>query len=276
MRRILLSCLLSIALLSFACAPIVKKPEIDQVKKVAVVSLYAPALVPDVGGFGMITNINRVKKTVAKDAYDIYVKELTKLGWSVMPAQVVVKNKLYAKTFDAARLYKDKDSGASNFMTKLMNAGAKLAEYGEILPEGMKSGSEMHVMRKEDAEALGKLAKGLGVDAVLIVQLDYCYRPRNPTIARVSGTGHAHLNCSSSVRAVDKNGVAVVTMPELDQCNDQAKTKAESEKAILMLGGQISIMNAEQVTVITEMFRDSTRKSAANAVAQLQKAMQQP
>ena len=90
---------ISISLLA-GCSSIVRKPEINGVKKVAIISVYADEMVPWTGGRGRVENFDtNTKNRVALQAFKAYAREFQRLGWQPVSLDQVAKNDFYKKEF---------------------------------------------------------------------------------------------------------------------------------------------------------------------------------
>lgn len=250
---------------------IVKKPEIDQVKKVAILSLYADQKVPHEKGMGVVTHWdNKVRLQVAEDALTTYQKELARLGWQVISPQKVLESKEYQQAFAVPE--SKADTGGGKFMNLMKN----VYQQQFFTPAGMLpiplDDSDANTRYYGDAAKdnprvrLGGMAKKLGVDAVVLIQLDYCYGGGTFSLL---GTGEAVMSAGSSIKAVNRNGDMVVNMPMVARCDGK---RGESETSALMVNGNLQFTGSAKDR-FRKMFIEATRASAGMTVGQVQKAM---
>jgi hypothetical protein len=253
------------------CTSIVMKPDIDRVKKVAILSLYADQKVPNEKGMGVVTHWDgKVRLQVAEDALNTFQKEFSKLGWQVMSPQKVLESKEYQQAFAAPAV--DPNSNTGKFANLLKN----VYQQQFFTPAGMLP------IRFDDSSAnttyygdlakdnpklrLGGMAKKLGVDAVVLVQMDYCYGGGTFSLL---GTGQAVMSAGSSVKAINQQGDMVVNMPTVPMCGG---TRGESETGAVMINGNLQFTSSSKDR-FRKMFIEATRASAALTVAEIQKAI---
>jgi hypothetical protein len=248
---------------------IVKKPDIDQVKKVAILSLYADQKVPHEKGMGVVTQWDgKVRLQVAEDALNSFQKELGKLGWQVVSPQQVLDSQEYQKAFAVAK----PDSSAGKFANLLKN----VYQQQFFTPAGMLpiplDDSTANTQYYGDAAKdnprakLGAMARKLGVDAVVLIQVDYCYGGGTFSLL---GTGEAVMSAGSSIKAVNQQGNMVVNMPAVALCDG---TRGESETSAVMVNGNLAFTSSAKDR-FRKMFIEATRASAAMTVAEIQKAI---
>lgn len=262
---------LSFILALSGCTSIVKKPDIDQVKKVAILSLYADQKVPHEKGMGIVTHWDgKVRLQVAEDALMTYQKELGKLGWRVMSPEKVLESQEYQKAFAVPEV--KPDSGAGKFASLMKN----VYQQQFFTPAGMLP------IRFDDSSAntkyygdlakdnprlrLGEMAKKLGVDAVVLIELDYCYGGGTFSLL---GTGQAVMSAGSSIKAVNQKGDMVVNMPGIARCDGK---RGESETSAVMVNGNLQFTTSAKDR-FRKMFIEATRASAAMTVEEIRKAI---
>jgi hypothetical protein len=253
------------------CTSIVMKPDIDQVKKVAILSLYADQKVPHEGGMGVVTHWDgKVRLQVAEDALLTYQKEFSKLGWQVMSPQKVLESKEYQQAFAVPEI--DPNSSVGKFANLLKN----VYQQQFFTPAGMLP------VRFDDSSAntkyygdlakdnprtrLGGMAKKLGVDAVVLIQLDYCYGSGSFALL---GNGEAAMTAGSSIKAINQQGNMVVNMPTVPMCGGK---RAKSQTGAVMINGNLQFTTSAKDR-FRKMFVEATRASAAMTVAEIQKAI---
>lgn len=274
--RLTLYSVFAIFILS-GCGSIVKKPEIDNVKSIALISVYANSTVPEKKGRGQVGGWNNaIKEDVAAGFYNVYAKSLKGLGWKVIPMRRVVASKSYQSNF---RLQNDTGTKATSGLGGLLNTLADLNErYSYFTPKGihvlelnrqkLSSTAYINGKRVDMRQQLADLAKELHVDAVAVVQIDYCYEGGTFSIM---GTGKGYMTAASTIRAVDKTGQLVIDMGDLGRCVSTSN-RAESDTGYAMVGGNLIISFAKDDTV-KKMFMQATEKNADKAMNQLKKAL---
>lgn len=255
--------------LSGCFSSIVKKPDIDQVKKVAILSLYADQKVPNDKGRGIVTHWdNKVRLQVAEDALNTYQAELAKLGWKVVSPTKVLESKDYQQAFAIAK----PDTATGKFGSLLKN----IYQQQFFTPAGMLpiplDDSAANTRYYGDAARdnprvrLGEMARKLGVDAVVLIQLDYCYGGGTFSLL---GTGQAVMSAGSSIKAVNQKGDMVVNMPAVARCDGQ---RGESETSAVMINGNLQFTRSAK-DLFRKMFIEATRASAAITTGEVRKAM---
>lgn len=274
-----LSCfsILSLALLFTNCASIVRKPEINGVKTVAIVSLSANEMVPWTGGRGRIENWPlESKQRVANLAYKAYSQEFKRLGWNVVPISKVTALAEYRQEFGPLEAKAD-----DNFLTKTVSALGQVAASKPFTPPGLyaipweapqerrkpASFSISFKSEKDVKTKLAELAHKLNVDAVVLAYLDYCYTGSTAVL----GNGTAKMTAGGWVKAVNPDKVVVVDMPAIEKrCDGE---RGESEKTVAMVGGSIAFGKAFAGDTLVSMFQEATQRVAARNVALIDEAM---
>lgn len=260
--------LVSCSLLAGCFASIVKKPEIDNVKRVAILSLYADQKVPETKGRGVVTNWDdKVRLQVAEDALVTYQRALAQIGWRVVSPQKVLASPEYQQAFKVSDNKK-----VNKFASFLKNA----YQQQFFTPAGMLpiviSDQEANTRYYGDANqnnpvaTLGRMAKKLKVDAVVLVQMDYCYGGGTFSLL---GSGQAVMTAGASIKAVNPDGVLVVNMPNVPRCDGK---RGESKTSAVMLNGNLQFTYTAK-NRFRKMFIEATRESAKITVGELKEAM---
>lgn len=278
MKYLTLAILAIMSLLLIGCGSIVKKPHVNKVKTAAIVSIYANGDVREAKGKGTILAWNPdLKQEVAMAFHDSYVDSFGKeLGWEMASAQELINSEEYKETF---RPELNTNSKSLNKLAGMMN---KLADFSEkhtyftpnnmhpieISKESMKTISYAKGVRMDVKKSLANMANKLGVDAVVVVQIDYCYEP---TSFSLKGLSKAHITAASTVRAVDKKGNMVVDMGDLRQC-EYSTNRGKSKDDYGMMGGNIGTMVKDQED-LKEIFVQATEDNIKLTMKQLKKAM---
>jgi hypothetical protein len=267
---------LALAFVLGGCASIVKKPEIDQVKKVAIVSLYARDDVPEKKGRGHVQGWDvNFKQQLMGDALKNFEAKFSKLGWQVVPGAQFVASKEYQSAFQVKTASTNKVARGlaafGNLVQKVRN------DLGFFTPKGM------HAIHFSDENAntysygdaandnpknkLGALAKQWGLDAVIIVQLDYCYAGGTWSMA---GTGEANITAGSSVRMINSDGKMVIDMKDIPQC--EGETRALSTNTATMIGGDLMFAKLSKKG-FGEMFQQATLGTSEKTYSLLAKEL---
>lgn len=267
------------------CASIVKKPEINGVRKVAIVSLYADQMIPWTGGTGRVDYFDlETKNRVALQAYKSFANEFKRLKWEVVPMERVTTNAYYKKQFGPQEANKDSNvlAKAANVLGTITNEGyftaTGLFPVDFIKEESKKDQdrgiasldlASFKIQSKPDFKTqLGELARDLGVDAVVVAQLDYCYTGATAVL----GNGTAKFTAGTTLRAYNGDKQAVVSLPApKKRC--ESKYLGESSKTVAMVGGSISLAKAFDRDAIVTALSEASANSAKVVVAQIDAAI---
>jgi hypothetical protein len=114
---------------------------------------------------------------------------------------------------------------------------------------------------------LGEFARKLGVDAVVIVAIDYCY---GAGFWNIGGLGEAKMTAASTVRAVSKDGQMLIDMDDVPRCSGE--TRAWSEDSMFMNGGDLVLASASREK-LKAMFAQATALSLNESIGKVQAAM---
>lgn len=261
---------------------IVKKPEIQNVKKVAIISVTAPQRVPHKSGRGEVKGWDKSNsRAISDQIYSAYVAEFKKLGWEIVPAAQLGALPAYQENF-APKLSKA-NNGFANTLNKLSSMDAEnmyLSPTG-LFPvvwaeEGKNRGTarlDLANLSLEKDKALKtkmqEVASKAGADAAVLVQADYCYDDGSVWVGRAnSGSGSAVLTGASAVYAVTPKGVEVIKMARIPaSCGGQHRAVSDSStpmaKGYLLFGSD----------KIQKMFSEVAQKCAADNVKQIQNAI---
>ncbi len=270
--------LLALSFLFSGCSSIVRKPEINGVKTVAIVSLAANEMVPWTGGRGRIEGWSlETRQRVATQAYKAYTKEFNRLGWKVLSMDKVVANPEYKKNFGPVVAKAD-----DNFLAKAASTLSKIAASKPFTPPGLYaiewnpdnrqtasfSLSDFSFKTEKDIPTkLAELAKSLNVDAVVLTYLDYCYTGATAVL----GNGTAKMTAGAWVKAVNPDKVVVVDMPAIEKRCDG--DRGESDKTVAMIGGSLALGKAFASDTLVTMFQEATAQVATKNVAAIDVAM---
>lgn len=272
--KLVFSSLIIIGLAS--CTSIVKKPDINNVKTVALVSVYGNQNIRELkaGGWARKSEVvtgfnNEQRQKVAELALNYHEAKLKEMGtWKVMPVQQMLTSAKFSAAIKEIRAVKDvsgKKIDENSLSGKLGSFLTNVAEMGYLTPAGMHPlpiSDENRNASQGVIKSLAKLAKDLNVDAVAVVHIDLAYTGGTFSLG---GTGTAVATVASSIKLVDKNGVVVVDYPDVSE-----NTKRfESETSSGMLQGKL-IFNAKLET----MLKEAIIASADNLVTEIKKEMQ--
>ena len=262
-----------LSLLAAGCGSIVLRPQVHQVKSAAVVSLYANARVPAKGGGGIVRDWPEQMRTqVAEDALLAWGEELERLGWRLVPGDRVIQSAAYQDTFRADGANQSGWRAALVSYSKWLARGQYFAPAGMmpvVFTDGDARTGRFAAGRQADErrKALASLAERLDVDAVVIVQVDYCYQAG---MFSLLGTGQAVMTAASSVKAVNRRGEVVVNMPQLQRCEQRDRAKSSTSAA--MLQGDLLFQHLGQDR-FRSMFMEATRGSAEKTRMRLEREL---
>lgn len=123
------------------CSSFVKKPEVNQVKKIAILSVYANDKVVEAKGRGMVQNWDQIfKMQVAEDFLAIYKSSFKKIGWTVVEPTEVLASAEYKAMFEVKQVETSNETvnKVGNFLgdigSKLMERSNKMNFFS---PAGM-------------------------------------------------------------------------------------------------------------------------------------------
>lgn len=268
LRKTLLFVSLFAAVLFLAgcgASPRVKKEAAGKIRKVAVVSLYCPAMITvdnprQAVGFHLvdIARQGKLKRAEMMEAFrprglfllGIANEELTArlssaLGWQVMPVSAAVKTAAYGP-LRALALSRDEK------IFQLMMS--------------VEGGAPLWLSEKDDElrNALVKYCAAAGVDAVVIAAFDFAYT-KGPWTAEGSFPA-ARANTFTSMQVVDRGGVTVIDMLRADKRN---RNFSEFSDETMKLKGWGADINERTIAY----WRSSTRKSVEKVVKRMKKSM---
>lgn len=261
---------------------IVKKPEIQQVKKIALISITAPQKVPHKNGKGQVPGWGTAnRQAIADQTLSTYTAEFKKLGWEVIPTSQLSALPVYKENFAP------KISKADNTLGKTLNTLSTMdAENTYFSPTGLSpivwedDKSKGDTLRLDLANLslektktlktkMQEVASQSGADAAVLVQADYCYDDGALWVGHAgSGTGSAVLTGASAVYAITPKGVEVIKMKRIQAaCGGTPRVVSDSSTA--MVKGHLLYSDE----TIQKMFLEVARKSAAESVRQIQDAI---
>jgi hypothetical protein len=263
------------------CGSIVKHPEIDQVKKLGIVSIYSPANVMRSGSPRvLIRGFNdESRKQVALQSYRHYQKVFEKLGFKVVNYKTFTGTEAYREFFVWKNPTSNESIGkAITFLNKVSNAARR---YGYFSPPGM---YPVPIDQEDDKNTttynfstgkttrgtptiqnLARFAKKFGLDAAAVVYTDYCYESG---MWSVGGTGEARITAGVSIKAVNPEGVKVIDMPVQARCGGQ---RFESSTTVGQIGG--AVLYNRNSAKMKKMFAESSYLSSEWAFQRIDAAM---
>lgn len=245
MKKYRILCLSFLLIFSISCAhKILKKPDVNMVKKLAIISVFSNSVVyktgDDGGSLAALTSLVSKEdegsekkkekafggKRLVNYALRHYTKKLSTVdGWKVVSSDKVVNSKAYNDFKKAVKEQQGALGGLATVVDKLAYAvPTKMIAY-PIQGEQF------------DAKMLKKLCKDLKVDAVAVIELDMAYS----AYWAVGSTGTAAASVSTAIKAVNSEGKLVIGT--LDVTKGEGK-RSISEGQTPMISGNI-LFNAK-------------------------------
>jgi hypothetical protein len=259
--------LVLLSLLS-ACSSITIKPAVKDIKKVAIISLYANEEVSNTAGAGLVADWNeRIRSTVAADALDRFHEEFKKIGWESVATEQISNLPAYQKAFQPEGLLGEQEQDAllarfSGYVqTKQQRYFSPVGLWPIILTQAQLEGPVTKQVDGMDQPlaAMANVAQLLDVDAVIIVELDYCYT----AVSSVEqGVGHAIMTAASAIRAVDREGQVIINMPGPIKCEGK---RGSSFSSALMIQGNLEFSELNN-GMYRKMFSQAAEESAKISV----------
>ncbi len=260
----------SLFLLTTACSGIVKKPEVFNIKKLAIVGIQSNQGIYNIGeankGFSFFSfpvfsgksiveplDLPQIPTTggfrLVDYGLNAFEEELGKIrGWQVVPAIKVVGSAAYRE------------------FSKALQGGVERSIASELIsrwysPQGMTPiGDQSTILKKNEAmKEIQKIAATLGLDAVVFVDMDLAYAPDH------SINMGAFASVASSLKVIAKTGTIVVSTPEVKNGSGE---RYFSDMSSPGLGKQL-VFNDE----IEAMYKAAIQKSAASLREKINKEL---
>lgn len=266
-----------------SCASIIKKPEINAVRTVAIASLFADENVVFKHGPGRHNQWQpATKERVAVAAHEAFREALKKIGWSVLPVEKVVGNELYQREFGRTDAGQDANLLQKGLAAAQRMHNAQFFTLPKMTPirwddrgNGPKRGTasidivDLSLRRQRTMpEKLEALSAALGVDAVLLVEMDYCYGDG----ISVAGNGEAYILAQARLYAVNQRGQEIVTMPLPKRCETRPYG-GKSLGSTGIMGGNLIWGDAHQTEKMIGLFEQATRAAAKSVATELDRLM---
>lgn len=284
MRLLSMGLLVAAIGLSGCASNLVKKPEINAVKRVAIASLFASNEVIFKHGNEKYDSWSwETKERVAKMAHQAFEEEIKKLGWEAVPSSKVVASAAYQAEFGGTEIKKDANLLEKGLAVVQNVQNRRYFTLPKMTPiEWNKDGNKDRGVATFDLanmsfktektlpERLEKLANDLGVDAVILVEMDYCYGGGTS----VMGNGEAYILGQGTMYGVDKRGDNVITLPAMQSRCATDKFAGKSGHSTTMIGGKLTFgdRTSNQDKLVT-MFYEATKNTARSIVKELDKAI---
>jgi hypothetical protein len=237
---------LSVVALLFGCTTtIVKKPDVELVQKVAVVSVYADPVVRNEEGGGVTSKVTSIVNTVGANGgsgsagkilsldaggtrlVDAASAELKKSlarvnGWQVVDASTYV-GKPFFKQF-----VKHEEERRRRFIGKL----ADLSPKPYVTAGDLAAVQFIQNDRKDEEAVLKQLIKDIGCDSLAIELLSFSYAPSTS----VGGNGTAMLKTMTELTVINREGAVAV----------KGKSRDQSEKTVPMVMDSIALNESSE------------------------------
>lgn len=252
--KTLLKIIPCIFLLTTGCASIVRKPEVDIVKKVALLSVYGNAVLSDVdtgsSGYGSMKKLMDGKADPAEQkifdrAHDIYLPEIGKIGkWEVQARKDTTSNADVKAFFDEVQNETKASAGVFANMMGVQTMASSDTAPVVVSPNVWNSDKKL--------PKIAQICDKLHVDAIAIIELNLAYETSFGFMMKsIGSTGQARAAVSSQLRIITREGkYAVVTWPTTDSSKrglSDAKFKVEA--GIVTFNDQVEHAFAEAFQV---------------------------
>ncbi len=260
------------------CTGIVKKPEALQIRKVAIISIFSNQDVYNVGQDqdGPLSFISIPYFTKAQPqgnslslpqtgsfklvtfSLNTFEEELSKIkGWQIVPSIKVINSQTY-RTF-ASRFKSPIDREIASQVGSIVNQWQT--------PEGMLPVTSVDIKDKKEAlvAEINRIADDLGLDAVVLIQLDFGYSPDHATPDRKEDTADAYASVASSIKVINRHGKFAISTPDPDKSSGERFT---SEGRASFIGKEL-IFNDE----VENLFKNAIQKSAVDLRQKINKEL---
>ena len=249
------------ALAFVSCGSFVRKSEVTAVKRVAILSLFGNNSIYHGGNAEFSDDWGSSRKeSAAGIAFDSFKKELKKLGWKVMDAHRAVDSPEYQNIKAPRRILASSTRGTSSAFFAMKGMRPFVFDKVDSLPNAQETDTSD---ASEVLKHLGRMATLLGVDAVAIVEIRYCYQT-------AKGEEVAYVTADSALKLVDRKGVLIVNMPAIKHCGSGS---ARAQQGAEMLGGKLMLTNLPRET-FEKIFRQVSAATAERTVIRIQKEIQ--
>jgi len=281
MRKVLLRVLFVTCLGFTGCASKwVKHPEVDGVKKVAIVSVFSGVEIKGDRGSKSSGNdaaalSNVLGKQNAETDWRIrlvtftakaYTDAFKAAGWQVMPIEAVAKSPAYQKAATPP-------STGNETLNAVVGFLGKVAMRNYVTPPGTQaidltadkeranSGSFSFNGGSSTVLKLKDLAHSLGVDAVAVIEV----RSSFDESAWTWGTGHRSVRPEAATRLdiINKDGEYAVTTPSMKEMQ-----KFEANESVYIQNGRMNLDNKSE-----NLFRQAITKSVSANMTRIRTEM---
>jgi hypothetical protein len=276
--------LIAAALVS--CTSIVKKPEVNAVKKIAIATLYAPQEVLYKHGNSKADKWDKeTRERIGKVTYEAFTQEFKKtLGWTILPYQTVLSNKVYQAKFVPQEAPKD-----SSLLGKGLALAGKLVARQSALStfsipgmtpipwyqDGDQQETTFDLMQMKTVKndtwpnKAEELAQSLGADGVIFLFMDYCYGDG----VSVAGNGEAYILGQAMLSLYDKNGVEVVKLPNIENRCQTAPYGGKSTHSAAIVGGSFLLADKFNKDSTVTMFQEAAVATASSVAKEIDAAI---
>lgn len=210
MKNKLMLCTILMVLFLFSCVSMVTKPEIYDVNRVAIISVYSNSIIKSTKGeSGLISQIAGMTSEddmtsgtyrLTQYGYEEFKEQLeTKLLWNVLSLEDVIESGAFSEFLE------------SDFIKNNM-----FREAQDITMTALEGGEKVyHPYYYNYKDAFARLCGDLDVDAVITLEFFYEYRPfLSVGIAGVGGGfGGVKPIAYVKITAADRSGELVINSP---------------------------------------------------------------
>lgn len=268
------------------CTSIVKKPEVNAVKKIAIATLYAPQEVIFKHGNSKADKWDKeTRERIGKVTYEAFTQEFKKtLGWTILPYQTVLANKVYQAKFVPQEAAQD-SSLLGKGLALAGKMAARISAMNTFSIPGMTS-IPWYKDREQQATTFDlaqmktvkndtwpnkaeELAQSLGADGVIFLFMDYCYGDG----ISVAGNGEAYILGQAMLSLYDKNGVEVVKLPDIQNRCETKPYGGKSTHSAAITGGSFLLADKFNKDSTVTMFQEAAAATASSVAREIDAAI---
>ncbi len=249
-----------------SCSSIVRHPQVDGVKKIAIISVYTntePYDLEQGGGTrfdlaqavtGKTDNEANIRNEIAQHGLDRYTWAFQQAGWQVVPTAQVIASADY-KALAAS------GQGPQRGLASINEFAGRMGQSMYGSPPGM---APMPIdERTDNLNQLAQFCRKMGVDAVAIVNFDLGYRAKSSFF----GMPKAQPAVAARTLVVNKQGEFAVVFPEAAK-GERFEASREVE---LQVGGRFSLNQPNAAL----LFKEAIDKTAKYTIETLRDGLAQ-
>ena len=265
---------------------IVKKPAVNDLKRIAIVSVYMNSDIYDLkSGSAKATDQNILKRIVdsshtpsdenlrlAMYALKVFAEDLSTAQWQVVDPKIILQSTSY-KSFVH-------DTQSTKFLKSLVTTNVATPPDMAYVPfEAVAGKANTIYLGNNDPttntkQRLAKLARDLGVDGVAVIQLDLAYK--TGLLSSMSGTGlfsdirgPATPSVAAAVVIVNKNGEIAIQTAHI---SDGGK-RLEAKDTVPMLHHGIVSFQGKPGQATMDMYNKLIRQYAITLKQAIEKEL---